>query len=229
MKTPIIFLLLLSISFLPLAISGLPPLIRLPTKADVTNAILDTAGNPVVAGAKYYAIPALIGVEGGISVTNLNTTTNPSACPTDVVINETIAGNQPPAVAVPLTFYPLIDEAEASRADVITQQYPLNVAFDWADPSDPCAKENVWKLNMQGKIVTGGVIGEVDKDNYLANWFRIQENFDGRGYVFNWWPSLCLFCKIGYSFIGTVGDGYQLGIIDHTGESRYAFELVKAE
>ncbi|XP_019179024.1 PREDICTED: uncharacterized protein LOC109174230 [Ipomoea nil] len=108
MKTTIFLLALSAISFLPLAISGgLPPLIRLPTKADVTNAILDTAGNPVVAGAKYYAILALIGVEGSISVANLNTTGNPSSCPTDVVINETLAGTHPPAVALPLTFYPL--------------------------------------------------------------------------------------------------------------------------
>nr|GMC53133.1 kunitz-type elastase inhibitor BrEI-like [Ipomoea batatas] len=229
MKTTII-LLLLSISFLPLAISGLPPLIRLPTNPNLIDAILDTDGNPVVAGAKYYAIPALIGVEGGISVANPETG-NPSACPTDVVINETIAGHQPPAVAVPLTFYPLIDEAEASRAaaddtaDVITQQYPLNVAFDWPDPSDPCAKENVWKLNDEAAIVTGGVIG---KEDDLDNWFRIQNNINGRGYLFNWWPSLCLGCRIGYFRIGTVGDGYQLGI-NYRDEALYPFEFVKAE
>nr|GMC49428.1 kunitz-type elastase inhibitor BrEI-like [Ipomoea batatas] len=228
MKTPI-FLLVLSISFLPLAITGLPPLIRLPTKADVTNAILDTAGNPVVAGAKYYAIPALIGVEGGISVANPETG-NPSTCPTDVVINVTLAGHQPPAVGRPITFYPLNREAEASRAaaatgDVIIRQYPLNVAFDSPDPSDPCAKENVWKLNDEATIVTGGVIG---KEDDLRNWFRIQNNFNGRGYLFNWWPSLCLGCRIGYFHIGTVGDGYQLGI-NYRDESLYAFEFVKAE
>nr|GLL17282.1 kunitz-type elastase inhibitor BrEI-like [Ipomoea trifida] len=229
MKTQI-FLLVLSISILPLAIShsSLPPLIRLPTKPDLTaflSAILDTAGNPVVAGAKYYAIPALIGVEGGISVTNLNTTTNPSACPTDVVINVTLAGNQPPAVGIPLTFYPLKDEAYT--ADVILSQYPLNVAFDWADPSDPCAKENVWKVNHhdEATIVTGGVIG---KEDDLDNWFRIQNNINGRGYLFNWWPSLCLGCRIGYFRIGTVGDGYQLGI-NYRDEALYPFEFVKAE
>nr|GLL17280.1 kunitz-type elastase inhibitor BrEI-like [Ipomoea trifida] len=201
MKTPIIFLLLLSISFLPLAISGLPPLIRFPTKAAVTDVILDTAGNPVVAGAKYYAIP------------NLNTTGNPSACPTDVVINITLAGNQPPAAGRPITFYPLKREAEASRAaataEIIMQQYPLNVAFDTPDPSDPCAKENVWKL--EATIVTGGVIG---KEDDIGNWFRIQKNFIGRG--------------IRYFRIGTVGDGYQLGI-NFNDESLYAFEFVKAE
>nr|GMC47045.1 kunitz-type elastase inhibitor BrEI-like [Ipomoea batatas] len=199
MKTTII-LLLLSISFLPLAISGLPPLIRLPTNPNLIDAILDTAGNPVVAGAKYYAIPALIGVEGGISVANPETG-NPSACPTDVVINETIAGHQPPA------------------------QYPLNVAFHSPDPSDPCAKENVWKLNDEAAIVTGGVIGKEDE---LDNWFRIQNNFNGRGYLFNWWPSLCLNCRIGYFRIGTVGDGHQLGI-NYRDEALYPFEFVKAE
>nr|GLL17284.1 miraculin-like [Ipomoea trifida] len=219
MKTPIIFLLLLSISFLPLAISGLPPLIRLPTsKANLIDAILDTDGNPVVAGAKYYAIPALI------------ETGNPSTCPTDVVINVTLAGHQPPAVGRPLTFYPLNREAETSRAgaatgDVIIPQYPLNVAFDSPDPSDPCAKENVWKLNDEATIVTGGVIG---KEDDLRNWFRIQNNINGRGYLFNWWPSLCLYCRIGYFNIGTVGDGYQLGI-NYRDESLYAFEFVKAE
>ncbi|XP_019179049.1 PREDICTED: miraculin-like [Ipomoea nil] len=232
MKTAIILLVLSAISFLPLAISGgLPPLIRLPTKADVPdNAILDTAGNPVVAGAKYYAIPALIGVEGGISVANPDTG-NPSACPTDVVINVTLAGHQPPAVGLPLTFYPLKREAEASRSaaatddDVIISQYPLNVAFDSPDPSDPCAKENVWKLNDETAIVTGGVIGVVKGD--LGNWFRIQKNFNGKGYLFNWWPSLCLYCRIGYWHIGTVGGGYQLGI-NYRDESLYAFEFVKA-
>nr|GMC53134.1 kunitz-type elastase inhibitor BrEI-like [Ipomoea batatas] len=228
MKTPI-FLLVLSVSFLPLAITGLPPLIRLPTKGDVTNAILDTDGNPVVAGAKYYAIPALIGEEGGISVANPETG-NPSTCPTDVVINVTLAGHQPPAVGRPLTFYPLNREAEASRAaaatgDVIIRQYPLNVAFDSPDPSDPCAKENVWKLNDEATIVTGGVIG---KEDDLRNWFRIQNNFNGKGYLFNWWPSLCLGCRIGYFRIGTVGDGHQLGI-NYRDESLYAFEFLKAE
>nr|GMC51351.1 kunitz-type elastase inhibitor BrEI-like [Ipomoea batatas] len=204
----------------------LPPLIRLPTKANLIDAILDTAGNPVVAGAKYYAIPALIGVEGGISVTNLNTTTNPSACPTDVVINVTLAGNQPPAVGLPLTFYPLKDEAYT--ADVILSQYPLNVAFDLADPSDPCAKENVWKVNHhdEATIVTGGVIG---KEDDLDNWFRIEKNnFNGKGYLFNWWPSLCLGCRIAYFNIGTIGDGYQLGI-NFNDESLYPFEFVKPE
>nr|GMC51350.1 kunitz trypsin inhibitor 2-like [Ipomoea batatas]GME20643.1 kunitz trypsin inhibitor 2-like [Ipomoea batatas] len=237
MKAPIIFLLLLSIYILPLAIShsGLPPLIRLPS-----DVILDTAGNPVVAGAKYYAIPALTDVEGGISVANLNTTGNPSACPTDVVINVTLA-----AVGRPITFYPLNREAEASRAaessraaeasraaatgDAIIRQYPLNVAFEKSpDPSDPCAKENVWKLNHEASeatIVTGGVIG---KEDDLGNWFRIQKNINGRGYLFNWWPSLCLYCRIGYFHIGTVGDGHQLGI-NYRDEALYPFEFVKVE
>nr|GLL17283.1 kunitz-type elastase inhibitor BrEI-like [Ipomoea trifida] len=104
-------------------------------------------------------------------------------------------------------------------------QYPLNVAFDWADPSDPCAKENVWKLNDEAAIVTGGVIG---KEDDLDNWFRIQNNINGRGYLFNWWPSLCLGCRIGYFRIGTVGDGYQLGI-NYRDEALYPFEFVKAE
>ncbi|XP_019179056.1 PREDICTED: kunitz-type elastase inhibitor BrEI-like [Ipomoea nil] len=229
MKTAIILLVLCAISFLPLAISdsGLPPLIRLPTKPHLTafhSPILDTAGNPVIAGAKYYAVPALIGVEGGISVANLNTTGNPSACPTDVVINETLAGNQPPAVGRPLSFYPQKLKGEATDDDVvILAQFPLNVAFDSPDPSDPCAKENVWKL--QATIVTGGVIGNEDD---ISNWFRIQKNFNGRGYIFNWWPILCLNCKIGYSVIGRVGDGSQLGI-DSNAESLYGFELVKAD
>nr|GME10372.1 kunitz-type elastase inhibitor BrEI-like [Ipomoea batatas] len=216
MKTTII-LLVLSISFLPLAISGLPPLIRLPTNPNLIDAILDTAGNPVVAGAKYYAIPALIGVEGGISVANPDTG-NPSACPTDVVINVTLAGLQPPAVSRLLTFYPL-------KPDIIIEQYPLNVAFDSPDPSDPCAKENVWKLNDEAAIVTGGIIG---KEDDLDNWFRIQNNFNGRGYLFNWWPSLCLGCRIRYFRIGTVGDGHQLGI-NYRDEALYPFEFVKAE
>nr|GMC51353.1 kunitz-type elastase inhibitor BrEI-like [Ipomoea batatas] len=229
MKTAIIHLVLSAISFLPPAISGSGgPLIRLPTKPDLTafhSAILDTAGNPVVAGAKYHAIPALIGVDGGISVANLNTTTNPSACPTHVVINETLAGHQPPAVGRPLTFYPQQREATRGGDAIIVSQYPLNVAFDSSDPSDPCAKENVWKLNMQGKIVTGGVIGNEDD---IGNWFRIGNNVNGRGYVFVWWPSLCLGCKIRTFAIGTVGDGYQLGI-NYRAESVYAFEFVKAE
>lgn len=220
MKTPIILLVFSIISFLPLAISGLPPLIRLPT-ADI---ILDTDGNPVVTGAKYYAIPATIAMEGGISVANLNTG-NPSTCPTDVLLNLTIAGYQPPAVARPITFYPL--KLEASRGDdaaAIRRQFPLNVAFDSPDPSDPCAKETVWKLHEEENfIVTGGVIGNKDD---ISNWFRIQTNFNGRGYLFNWWPSLCLYCRIGYTHIGTVGDGYQLGLNE---EFPYAFEFVKAE
>ncbi|XP_031120368.1 cysteine protease inhibitor 7-like [Ipomoea triloba] len=229
MKTTPIILLVLSISFLPLAISGLPPLIRLPTNPNLIDAILDTDGNPVVAGAKYYAIPALIGVEGGISVANPDTG-NPSACPTDVVINVTLAGQEPPAVSRLLTFYPLKLEAEASRAaadtaDIIIEQYPLNVAFDSRDPSDPCAKENVWKLNDEAAIVTGGVIG---KEDDLDNWFRIQNDINGRGYLFNWWPSLCLGCRIGYFRIGTVGDGHQLGI-NYRDEALYPFEFVKAE
>ncbi|XP_019184576.1 PREDICTED: kunitz-type elastase inhibitor BrEI-like [Ipomoea nil] len=223
MKTAIILLVFsgIAISFLPLAISGLPPLIRLPTKADGTNAILDAAGNPVIAGAKYYAIPAVIGVDGGISVANSDTG-NPSTCPTDVVINITLAGMQPPAVRRPLSFYPL--KREGGDA-VIISQYPLNVAFDSPDPSDPCAEENVWKLNYQAMIVTGGVI---DKEDDIGNWFRIQKNINGRGYLFTWWPSLCLGCRIGYFRIGRVGNGYQLGI-NYNDESLYAFEFLKVD
>nr|GMC51355.1 kunitz-type elastase inhibitor BrEI-like [Ipomoea batatas] len=205
-------------------INAFPPHIRLPTQEPFpgNQPVLDAQGKPLIYGGKYYAVPATIGVEGGISLDSypIQGTTQQSTCPNAVVLNTSVAGIPPFAKGLPIVFYP-------RGLNEVQESLPLNVAF-YREESDPCAKETVWKLDEEAEqpvIVTGGEIGDEDD---VTNWFRIEKNSNGGGwgYVFTFWPSLCSYCRINYWRIGTVGQGRQLGINE---KFPYPFNFVRAE
>lgn len=199
MKTTIIFF-LVSTCFLPLAISALPPLIRLPNEA-AESPVLDAGGNPVVTGANYYAY--ILGEEGGINVANFN---NPTACPTDVFLNLGKPGVNPQALSRPISFYPF-----GGATGAVHEVVPLNVAFYESDPSNPCANLTVWKLDDKKMVVTGGVIGDYDDVN---NWFSI------RRYSHSSLVNSYIFFRV-----GTVDGLRRLGLND---DSQTPFVFVKA-
>nr|GLL17412.1 kunitz-type elastase inhibitor BrEI-like [Ipomoea trifida] len=137
----IVFFLLLSICALPLTISAPSPFIRLPT--DPGSPVIDSLGNPVVGGDKYYARVISLGVEGGISAANYS---NPASCPTDVFLNLTkiVFPPQPPATLRPIIFHPPNDPT-----GVVYESDPIYVQFD---PVNFCP--TAWKLDDQKNIVT---------------------------------------------------------------------------
>ncbi|WOG93627.1 hypothetical protein DCAR_0312913 [Daucus carota subsp. sativus] len=174
-----------------------------------TDAVLDTDGQELHTGTKYYILPVVRGNGGGLKLYSGRT----SECPSDVVQEGGELNN-----GVPVTFFPVNPNETTVRAST-----DLNIEFSGGSA---CPQSTVWRLDggdagsNQRFVSTGGVIGNPGSDT-LSNWFKI-ERLEGNN---NWYklvfcPGVCDICR------PVCGD---LGIlIEKSGTRRLALNTEKA-
>lgn len=185
MKSLVLFL---SIAlFLPLALSStFSSDLLLPSELSTSNPyppILDTDGNPLKAGSKYFVIPSIRGMGGGLILTRV-VDKSLKVCPQDVVQvpNEVNRGR-------PVEFFPAYPE---KTGELILTNNPINIKFYSPSETSRCANFTVWKMDKKYKYVVGrGTLGALNK---IRNWFRIVPY--GKDYRFVYCPTLCVPCKI---------------------------------
>ncbi|KAF3652636.1 alpha/beta fold family protein [Capsicum annuum] len=186
MKSSLVLFLSIAL-FLPLALSStFSSDLLLPSEqyssSNAYPSILDTDGNPIRAGVKYFVLPSIRGMGGGLSVSRV-VDKSLKVCPQDVVQipNEVSHGH-------PVEFFPAYP---GKTGQVILVNNPINVKFNSSETS-PCANFTVWKMDKKYKyVVARGTLGALNK---IRNWFRIVPY--GKHYRFVYCPTLCIPCKI---------------------------------
>ncbi|XP_059312280.1 kunitz trypsin inhibitor 5-like [Lycium ferocissimum] len=184
MKSLVLFL---SIAlFLPLALSSTFSSDLLLPSEDSSNAypsVLDTDGNPLNVGVKYFVLPSLRGMGGGLILSRV-VDKNVKVCPQDIVQdpNELHRGR-------PVEFFPAYPD---KTGKLILRNNPINVKFYSPSNTSRCANFTVWKMDKKYKYVVGR--GKLGVLNNIRNWFRIVPY--GKDYRFVYCPTLCVPCKI---------------------------------
>ncbi|XP_060218199.1 miraculin-like isoform X1 [Lycium barbarum] len=163
MKSLVLFL---SIAlFLPLALSSTFSSDLLLPSEDSSNAypsVLDTDGNPLKVGVKYFVLPSLSGMGGGLILSRV-VDKNVKVCPQDIVQdpNELHRGR-------PVEFFPAYPD---KTGELILRNNPINVKFFSPSETSRCANFTVWKMDKKYKYVVGR--GKLGILNNIRNWFRI--------------------------------------------------------
>ncbi|OIT32734.1 PREDICTED: kunitz trypsin inhibitor 2-like [Nicotiana attenuata] len=172
--------------FLPLAFSSnFSSNLLLPSEVSSASypSVLDTDGNPLKVGLKYFVLPILRGTGGGLILSRV-VDKNVKNCPQDIVQdpNELHRGR-------PVEFIPAYPN---KTGQLILKNNPINVKFYSPSATSRCANFTVWKMDKKYKYVVGR--GKVGILNNIRNWFRIRPY--GKGYRFVYCPTLCVPCKI---------------------------------
>ncbi|KAA8550064.1 hypothetical protein F0562_001748 [Nyssa sinensis] len=144
MKTTLLFL-----SFLLFAFSTTSLLVA---ADDTLDPVLDSNGDELQAGERYYALPLIWAMGGGLT---LSRNINGSLCPLNVVQSPSEIDN-----GYPLTFTPL------DKGDVIRVSSPLDIEF--LNIPTYCREPTVW--TVEGSFITTNGKG----GNAIRN-FRIQK------------------------------------------------------
>ncbi|KAJ6402284.1 hypothetical protein OIU84_014385 [Salix udensis] len=168
--------LLVSFSFLLLAFVFTKP--STAGDLDATEAVLDTDGEKLRAGAEYYILPVIRGRGGGLTMAS----TRNESCPLDVV-------QEPLEISegLPLTFTPV-----NPKKGVIRVSTDLNIKFA---ASSICVQSTVWKIQksvsseIQWLVTTGGVEGNPGIET-ITNWFKIEKAGDDH-YKIVFCPAVC--------------------------------------
>ncbi|XP_020213156.1 kunitz trypsin inhibitor 2 [Cajanus cajan] len=140
--------------------------------------VLDTSGQKLITGVKYYILPVTRGKGGGLTVAS--TSANNDTCPLFVVQEklEVLKGT-------PVTFTPY-----NAKTGLILTSTDLNIRSYVT--SSTCAKPPVWKLLkvLTGVwfLSTGGIEGNPGIDT-IVNWFKIEKA--EKDYVLSFCPSVC--------------------------------------
>ncbi|XP_022734369.1 21 kDa seed protein-like [Durio zibethinus] len=185
--------------------------------ADATNEpVLDTDGEELRAGVKYYVVSPITGAGGGgLALGRLTD----KKCPEIVVQRRSDLEN-----GTPVVFYNL-----DTNDDIVRLSTDLNVEF--VPIRDRlCLTSTVWKIDdydtSTGKwwVTTDGVKGNPGPHT-LQSWFKIEKsgNF---GYKFNFCPSVCESCITLCGDIGRYGHDGQIRLA--LAESGWPFVFQKA-
>ncbi|XP_076898958.1 miraculin-like [Bidens hawaiensis] len=157
--------------------------------ATTTTTPLDSDGQEVQSGLKYYIAPVQSNNTGG----GLSLDTRDNFCPPFVVQE-----NSQLSKGLSLRFIPL-----DNKQNNIYLSSDLNILFNAATI---CVQSTVWKLSSIGGgggdmvagrryyVRSGGVIGRPGVGT-VNNWFRIEKAGD-IGYKFVFCPSVCSSCKV---------------------------------
>ncbi|ESW24531.1 hypothetical protein PHAVU_004G138500 [Phaseolus vulgaris] len=138
--------------------------------------VVDTSGQKLRTGVKYYILPVFRGRGGGLTVSSSGNNT----CPLFVVQEKPEVLN-----GTPVTFTPY-----NAKSGVILTSTDLNIKSYGTTTS--CDKPPVWKLLkvLTGVwfLSTGGVEGNPGIDT-IVNWFKIEKA--EKDYVISFCPSVC--------------------------------------
>ncbi|XP_057443451.1 kunitz trypsin inhibitor 5-like [Lotus japonicus] len=149
-------------------------LIGITTSAAVPEPVLDTSGQKLTTGVKYYILPVV--KSGGLT---LESTGNKS-CPISVVQSKFKDGN---GDTVTFTPYNAKDGAILTSTDLNIITTPIK---------SPCGPSFVWRLLKESTglwfVALGGVEGNPGADT-IVNWFKIEKA--GKHYVLSFCPSVC--------------------------------------
>lgn len=151
------------------------------------NQLRDLDGNLVRSGTKYYILPVIRGMGGGL----IPASTRNESCPLDVV-----QANQEVNNGMPLTFTPV-----NPKKGVIRESTDLNIIFSAAST---CIQSNVWMLEeYDGQLIvtSHGVAGNPGQET-ISNWFKIEKYEDH--YKLMFCPTVCDICKPVCGNIGVV-------------------------
>lgn len=144
----------------------------LSTAQNISDPVLDTAGQQLSRGVNYYILPAETGNGGGLTVTKGSN----GSCPYEVV--QTITEN---ANGIPLRFSPVDPKDTTIRINTDS-----NIIF--SNFSSDCPQSNVWTLDANRQfVITGGVEGNPGRQT-LSNWFKILKYEDA--YKLQYCPSV---------------------------------------
>ncbi|CAI9294276.1 unnamed protein product [Lactuca saligna] len=149
--------------------------------------VRDFDGKLVRSGTKYYILPVIRGMGGGVTLAS----TRNESCPLDVV-----QANQEVDNGMPLTFTPV-----NFKKGVIRESTDLNIMFSGVST---CIQSNVWMLEeYDGHLITTGhgVAGSPSQET-INNWFKIEKYEDGYKLVFC--PKVCELCRPICGNIGVV-------------------------
>ncbi|CAL0322317.1 unnamed protein product [Lupinus luteus] len=138
--------------------------------------VLDTSGQKLETGVKYYIVPVIRGRGGGLT---LKTSGN-NTCPLFVVQEKNEVFN-----GLPVTFTPY-----NAKKGVILTSTDLNIKSSVNTKTTACVQSPVWRLlkELTGVwfLSTGGVEGKPGIDT-IVNWFKIEKA--GKDYVISFCPS----------------------------------------
>ncbi|KAK4799957.1 hypothetical protein SAY86_025322 [Trapa natans] len=161
--------------------------------------VLDTEGNSLLTGTKYYVVSVIRGGGGG-----------------GVTIGPPLTGICPKAVVqenidiwygFPVTFYP----AREGGDSIVRISTDLNVDFSRSIPT--CREFGVWKLapldeeTGQRFVTTGGQLGNPGPET-VSNWFKIEKVSNGDNYYYKlvFCPTVCSDCKVVCGDVGRYFD-----------------------
>ncbi|KAJ4823948.1 hypothetical protein Tsubulata_016429 [Turnera subulata] len=188
---------LLILPFLLFALATKP---LLGEAAEEPEAVRDTNGEKLRAGAAYYILPVFHGRGGGLTMGSRGKKT----CPLDVVQERYEASK-----GLPLIFTPVNPKKAVVRVST-----DLNIKFS---VTTICPQSTVWTLDnydgwrKQRFVTTNGVEGNPGS-NTIYNWFKIEKN--GDDYYLRYCPTVCNYCN---------NECRDLGIyVDETGVRRLA-------
>ncbi|XP_057530034.1 miraculin-like [Amaranthus tricolor] len=144
-------------------------LINLSPRTLAGTEILDTDGNPLVSGSRYYILTSGWGAAGRGGVTPTIRSSSGVPCPKYVAqfSSEWEKGR-------PVSFFP----SDPNQKE-ITEETEVNISFG-LDPY--CRNSMVWQLNFEDSgvgsyipfITTNGVIGNPGAETF-NNWFQIEK------------------------------------------------------
>ncbi|KAL2903889.1 Kunitz trypsin inhibitor 2 [Bienertia sinuspersici] len=163
----------------------------------VVNVIHDTNGDILKTGTKYYILPVVQRLGGGIATapTNANQT-----CPLSVVqLTDTSA------LGLPVVFY-----SNGKSVQNVTFDDDMNLVFD---APNTCGGSSVWevKLTEATKFVGLGGKSMVRGPNFVNIWFRIERFFPSFhfDYKLTFCPTktICPLCKVKCGDLGVVDQG----------------------
>ncbi|KAJ4828763.1 hypothetical protein Tsubulata_035419 [Turnera subulata] len=195
---------LLILPFLLFALATKP---LLGEAAEEPEAVRDTNGDKLRAGAAYYILPVFIGRGGGGLTMGSR---GKKTCPLDVVQDRYEASK-----GLPLTFTPV-----NPKKGVVRVSTDLNIKFSAASP---CAQSTVWTLDnydgwrKQRFVTTNGVEGNPGPKT-MNNWFKIEKNNGDDDYYLRFCPTVCNYCNAECRDIGIY--------IDEAGVRRLAISNV---
>ncbi|XP_074283995.1 21 kDa seed protein-like [Silene latifolia] len=146
-----------------------------PTTAnDDDIAVLDTNGNPLVAGEFYYAVPATeSSVEGGLTMFNND---SPS-CP-EFIVSQSKLGHMD--VGIPLVFFP--QDPEQTYIQHGFSDY--NIAFKYLSILPECRRlyTTVWTVSTETPSNNALVVLDGEKGDQIS-WFKIKKSDYNNGYT----------------------------------------------
>ncbi|KAA8520075.1 hypothetical protein F0562_014331 [Nyssa sinensis] len=177
MKTTLLFL-----SFLLFAFSTTSLLVA---AGHTLDPVLDINGDELQASERYYALPLIWAMGGGLTVSR---NINGSLCPLNVVQSLSEIDN-----GYPLTFTPILD-----KEDVIRVSTPLDIGF--LNMMTICIQSNVW--TVEGSFVTTNGSGGSIIRNFQIQKYR--ETPMGQTYKFVYCVARMVCQDIGRSSVNGV-------------------------